>query len=131
MYQLRRDDQTSPPLEMSRSIVTHAKLSSEHQTVLSQPLSQPQVVEGEPSNEGLSAVQRLVKQRVTRDTLRDGRIRQNRFLGSTKTAYSTNYRDFTTQSVMNIKGVYSNGDRSASTRRLVASELNLRLPEIE
>ena len=88
-------------------------------------------VEGEPTSEGMSAVQRLVRQRATTKTLREDRIKQNRFLGSTKTAYSSNYRDFTTQSVLNIKGVYTAGDRSESTRRLVASELNLRLPEIE
>ena len=79
----------------------------------------------------MNAVHRLVKQRAPQNPLRDDRIRHNKFLGSTKTAYSNNYRDFTTQSVLNIKGVYTAGDRSECTRRLVASELHLRLPEIE
>ena len=32
--------------------------------------------------------------------------------------------------MLNIRSVYSNGDRSESQRRLIASELKLRLPDI-
>ena len=63
--------------------------------------------------------------------MREDRIRQNKFLGSTKTAYSKNYRDFTTQSVLNIKSVYTAADRSVSQRRLVSQDLTFRLPDIQ
>ena len=69
--------------------------------------------------------------RGTNQVLRGERIKQNRCLGSTKTAYSTNYRDFTTQSVLNIKSVYTTNDRSEVKRRLVASELRNRLPVLD
>ena len=52
-------------------------------------------------------------------------------LGSTKTAYSTNYHDFHSQSLTNVTHVYSGGDRSQILRRLHASEFNLKLPAIE
>lgn len=50
----------------------------------------------EPSSAGVKLVQRLVGMRKYREDERKERIKKNRGLGSTKTAYSTNYHDFHT-----------------------------------
>ena len=66
-----------------------------------------------------------------RDDERNERIKKNRGLGSTKTAYSTNYHDFHSQSLTNMTHLYSGGDRSHNMRKLQSSEFLTKLPAIE
>ena len=105
----------------------HAEMrfSSEKASLLSN------VLHRDPSMEGIDMVKRLVNRRRVKNEERDYRIRKNRGLGSTKTTYSTNYRDYATQSLANLTKVYTSGDRSASQRKLTASEFNIKLPAIE
>jgi len=76
-------------------------------------------------------VKRLFGIRRNRENERDERIRKNRGLGSTKTAYSSSYRDFQSQSLVNITHIYSGGDRSKSIRKLGSSALSQKLPPIQ
>lgn len=46
--------------------------------------------------EGIDMVKRLVNRRRVKNEERDYRIKKNRGLGSTKTTYSHNYRDYAT-----------------------------------
>lgn len=93
------------------------------------------MINTEPSSEGIGLVRRLFSERLERNAKRSLRIKMNKGIGSTKTAYSMNYCDFLTQYVTNISGVYRSGDRSSSTRVLTNSALttqtSFRLPAIE
>lgn len=101
------------------------RFSSEKASLLSN------VLHRDPSMEGIDMVKRLVNRRRVKNDERDYRIRKNRGLGSTKTTYSHNYRDYATQSLANLTKVYTSGDRSSSQRKLTASEFNIKLPAIE
>jgi len=67
------------------------QFSSENQTLTSNWILP------EPTSEGITSVKRLINIRRARDFERHDRIKKNRGLGSTKTAYSSSYRDFQTQ----------------------------------
>ena len=50
----------------------------------------------DPSLEGIDMVKKLINRRRFKDEQTNNRISKNRGIGSTKTAYSSNYRDFQT-----------------------------------
>lgn len=64
------------------------KFSTEKQSLMSTGLQH------DPSQQGISVVKRLFNIKRDRSFQSVTRINKNRGLGSTKTAYSSNYRDY-------------------------------------
>lgn len=82
-----------------------------------------------PSTENLLLVKRIVGLRQKAKLQAQERLRLNRGTGSTKTAYSDQYRDYNQQRKQNLSKVFAHADdRSHKLRQLSNSEL--RLPEI-